>query len=250
MSDFFSAILESGVNVPKLPRVDLTKEQQAAITANQAALPGSEAIASSVNTFNYQQLQKMLSDSIPNFNAINKTATGNILSELKGQIPQDVQDQILRSDAFKSLRGGFAGGGMSDALTARDLGLTSLDLTNKGLDSASRWITMARNTMIPGQFDVSSMFISPLQLYQTENEQNLQQFQRKYASNVMDAHYSWSSRIGRGLDAALDIVLSMYGKPQQPNPNQGQPTPSTPQSSPGGYNFGPASGTESPMGFM
>src|SRR5215471_17347906 len=53
-------------------------------------------------------------------------------SELGGDLPPDVINQIQRSDAYQSLRGGYAGSGMSHALTARDLGLTSLDLMRQG----------------------------------------------------------------------------------------------------------------------
>ena len=51
---------------------------------------------------------------------------------LHGKIPQDVLDQIQRSSAYTSLRAGTSGSPMANALTARDLGLTSLDLINQG----------------------------------------------------------------------------------------------------------------------
>lgn len=51
---------------------------------------------------------------------------------LHGQIPKDVLDQIQRSSAFTNLMAGTSGSPMGGANTARDLGLTSLDLISKG----------------------------------------------------------------------------------------------------------------------
>ena len=149
------------VKAPKYKPSDITKLQADSIAGNQANLAGAKKLADETNQFNYDQLQKMLGNAIPGFADIQQQASGNILSELKGEIPKDVQDQIMRSSAFKSLKGGYGGGGMSDGVSARDLGLTRLDITNKGLDSATKWITLARTAMTPGQFDASNMFVSP-----------------------------------------------------------------------------------------
>jgi hypothetical protein len=117
----------------------------------------------------------------------------------------------MRSDAFKSLRGGIGGGGMSNALTARDLGLTTLDLTSKGLDSATKWISSARTLQMPGQFDVSSMFINPMQKYQATNEQIRQQFQRSMAVNQNNANFSWGNRLGPYADNLYNAATMAAG---------------------------------------
>ena len=49
-------------------------------------------------------------------------------------------------------------------LQARDLGLTSLQMTQQGLSSAERWLATVRNTQAP-MMDVTSMFISPSQKF-------------------------------------------------------------------------------------
>src|SRR5205814_874219 len=77
---------------------------------------------------------------------------------IHGEIPQDVQDQVQRSSAYQALRGGYMGSGMSNALTARDLGLTSLGLQERGATLAGQgantmqmWDTLARRDMLdPG----------------------------------------------------------------------------------------------------
>lgn len=207
MAGLFSSILASKPKIPKLEELDLAKEQQKAIAANKAVLPEAQDLAGRINDFAYQQLQKFLGQNIPGLTDIKNTVSGNILSQLRGEIPQDVQDQIMRSSAFKSLRGGYGGGGMSSAVTARDLGLTDLDLTNKGLDSATKWITLARGAMTPGQFDISNSFIPPEYWAEFTNRQNVQQFQRKYAANVNNANFSLSTRLGGALDAGNPASL-------------------------------------------
>jgi hypothetical protein len=74
----------------------------------------------------------------------------NVTSMLAGQVPQDVQDQIRRNAAFTSMSSG-AGTGGTGAITARDLGLTSLDLTEKGQAMAGSLLTSGGNLMTSGQ---------------------------------------------------------------------------------------------------
>lgn len=220
MSDFFSAVMEKAPSIPKLPVVDLTKEQLNAISANAAALPGAESLAGNINQFNLDQWLKSMKFAFPQFEQARDLITGNAMSLARGEIPKDVSENIQRSAAVRALGGGFSGSGMQGALTARDLGTTSLNLMTQGANALERWIS---NIRTPNPFDVTSMFVSPQQLYTTKNEQNLQQFQRKYIANLNAAHYAPMSRIGRGLDAALDIVASYYGanagqsQPQQAN---------------------------------
>ena len=203
-----SSLISSKPKIPKMPKTDLVTEQQKAIAANQAALPGAEELASDVNDYSYSQIQKFLTQAIPGLSDINATASGNILSQLKGELPQDVQDQIMRSSAFKALR---QGGGQRNSIAARDLGLTSLELSNRALDSATKWIASARSLQMPQLFDVSSMFITPLQTYTATNEQNVQQFQRQMAVNQNDASFSWGNRLGPLADAAAGAGAMFAG---------------------------------------
>lgn len=187
MPSFLSSLVGSKPVVPNLPRLNLGTEQQTAIAANEAALPAAENLVAGTNAFNQDQITKMLNATIPGFNEMTKTASSNIESLLQGEIPQDVKDAIARSDAATSLTGGFGGTEASRNLTARDLGLTSLELTSKGLSSAEGWTRTMASIYEPSQMNVSSMFISPMQQFQTDNEQNLQQFQREWMQNQISA---------------------------------------------------------------
>jgi hypothetical protein len=119
---------------------------------------------------------------IPNFSDILKeggATTESMLSKagefLTGEIPKDVQGQVMRSAAFQNL---MSGGGPSflQSLQARDLGQTSLDMIQKGANlatmggnAAQRWQQMAQSTMM----NPSSQMYSPQWYAQFRQEQEL-----------------------------------------------------------------------------
>jgi hypothetical protein len=83
---------------------------------------------------------------------------------VQGQIPQDLSDEVMRHAAFTSLGAGTLGGPMGMALSARDLGLTGLDvmkqgagLLDSGTNAAQRWQQIASGTILPP----SSQLYSP-----------------------------------------------------------------------------------------
>ena len=66
----------------------------------------------------------------PNFRQNLSTLSDSARSLLRGEIPIDVRDQLVRNRAELTALNGVAGTG--GAATSRDLGLTSLDLQNRG----------------------------------------------------------------------------------------------------------------------
>lgn len=163
-SDLITNVLGGTAKKPTVPTYTPTNvpaEQQATVAGNAGVLPATENLASQYNLFNQQQLTQMLQTAIPGYSAITSKASQNILDELSGKIPADVQGAIESSSAAKALTGGFGGSPLAGNLTARDLGLTSLNLMQQGLSSAESWTKMMDSMFAPGQFNVSSMFVSP-----------------------------------------------------------------------------------------
>jgi hypothetical protein len=77
------------------------------------------------------------------------------------------------------LSGGFgAGSGFGRALTARDLGLTGMQIQNQGLAQAQNFIQQQRTFGMVQPFSVSSMFITPSQRINALSQQNQQQYNR------------------------------------------------------------------------
>ncbi len=153
----------------KKPVIPQTGDSAAtAIAANQKNLPAAQALGAGINSFNQDQLLAMLRKAIPGYDEIIGKQKSILESEMKGEIPQDVADNIKRNAAVRSTYGGFGGSGMARNMTGRDLGLTSLAITDRALDAGSRWMQNMKNLSVPGQFDITSMFISPDQQFQRD----------------------------------------------------------------------------------
>lgn len=173
--------------VPTWQNIDLAEQQQAAIGANLDALPGAQNLADQTTRFNLEQIQEMLEFGMPGYSQISGQATDRISSFLKGEIPQDVSDRVANNAAVQALQGGYSGSGMGRNLLSRDLGLTSLDMIGKGLSSAESWMRTTDSIYGRGMFDVSSMFISPMQKFQTTFANQEQKWNQQWLKNQVSA---------------------------------------------------------------
>src|SRR5271169_1854131 len=187
MASFLSSLFGSKPSVPQLPVLNLGTEQGKAIASNQANLPAAENLVAQSNVFSQNQISSMLQAIIPGYNSLTSTASSNIESMLKGEIPSDVSGAVQDSAAARSLGLGIGGRGGSRDLVARDLGLTSLDITQKGLSSAESWISMMDKMYQPSQINVSSMFVTPQQTAAFDTQQQELQFQRDWMQNQISA---------------------------------------------------------------
>jgi hypothetical protein len=164
-----------------------------------------------------QYLQKSLADQLgPEYADTLKAGSQAALATqqealplIRGEIPQDVQDQIMRSGAYQNLMGG---GGQSflRSLQARDLGLTSLDLMRQGAglsaqgaNTAAQWSNLASNTI----YNPARDFITPAQAAALSqwNEQRRQAYQQT-RFNVAAA----PSPIAKGVSDTLIGLISAY----------------------------------------
>src|SRR5207247_9526338 len=106
---FFQDLFGRKPVVPTLPELTLPAEQQKAIQANVAAVPGAAALAK----LSQEQLKAMAEFAFPGFGTAGDQISRNIQSQLRGEIPTDVSEAVQRSDAGRALRGGYAGTGMA-----------------------------------------------------------------------------------------------------------------------------------------
>lgn len=165
MSDIFGAKPEVAPYIP----TEFGEEQLKSITENISAFPEISKLGDLYYTYMMGGMEK----AIPGFSDI--LATGGKLTQamqaeaaplIRGELPPDVAEQVARSSAFKSLMAGTAGGPMGTALTARDLGLTSLDLMKQGAamageagNAAQRWAGLAGGMIM----SPSGMMVTPQQ---------------------------------------------------------------------------------------
>lgn len=157
-----ASMLGLGPQTPEAPEYDpvmLNEVLTETTRANIQNLPRIERLANRLNDFNVAQDLSTLEELFPGARAIMEQASSNIQSQLRGELPKDVEEQIRRYGAEAGVGSGTSGSEFAGARTARDLGLTSLTLEERGLSSAERWIAQSRSR-VP-LFNAASMFISP-----------------------------------------------------------------------------------------
>jgi hypothetical protein len=180
--------------------------------------------APALNQFNMSQLQGLLGQALPGYQQMIGTAAGNTQALLSGQIPSDVQSQIQRTTAESAIAGGFAGSGAARSLTARDLGLTSLQLQQTGQSQMSSLIGTARNYLMPQPVNPTSLL--PLSDLiggaAWSKSATFQANQADYTAfaNALAAQYGApQTAAGGGLGGDISSLINALG---QKNPQTGQ----------------------------
>ena len=180
-SSLLGGLLSAGkkVKVPELKPIDFEGEQRKAISQNVASLQSATELAQKTTAAEQSQLEQQLRRAIPGYDQLIAQAGSNIGASLRGEVSQDVQSQLQRSAAGRALGGGFGGGsGMGRALSARDFGLTSMQIQNQGLAQAQNFIQQQRTFGMAQPFSISSMFITPGQRIGAMQQQQSAQYNR------------------------------------------------------------------------
>ena len=165
--------------VPAFKPIDFAAEQKQAIQQNIGSLESATDLATKTTAAEQSQLEQQLRRAIPGYDQLIAQAGKNIGSNLRGEVSMDVQSQLQRSAAGRALGGGFGGGtGMGRNLSARDFGLTSMQIQNQGLAQAQNFIQQQRTMGMAQPFSISSMFITPGQRIGAMQQQNQQQYGR------------------------------------------------------------------------
>lgn len=137
----------------------------------------------------------------PGYKAGIDTAQQAADSMARGMIPADVANKISRSSAFKGLVTGLPGE-QRQAIEARDLGLTSLDMQGRGL-AAQQALRVEANAMMPMQamnlaFMPQQIRAEDVSLAQYNNQIKNQQATAN-ANNYnrqQEANYEYDSKYG------------------------------------------------------
>lgn len=186
--------------VPQLAKIDPNQVQQQTVAGNLASFKDIAGLAAGVNTFNQDQLEALIDRALP---GARQQIQSNIGSQLRGEIPADVAANVRNLTAARAQAGGYSGSGMSGNLTARELGLTSLNLINQGLSSAESWL----KTATAPQMDASSMFFTPQQRLAFSQQQQSMQFQRDLmAAGVAAAPDPSMAALASGFDNDLAAI--------------------------------------------
>lgn len=179
------ALLTEKPKVPQYPLVDIEKEQKSAIEGNISNLPIMEQLASSVNKFASDQIEQQMERAMPGYRQLVNKETANIASMSRGELPEDVSRLLQQRSAEAGVALGTSGSQHNKYDELRNLGLASLDITNRGLDAATRWIASAQ-TRSP-TVDVTSMFVTPQQRISAKLQENANVFQRNWLAAKVKA---------------------------------------------------------------
>jgi hypothetical protein len=217
--------------VPELKPIDFAKEQQQAIQQNIASLESATDLAKRTTAAEQSQLESQLRRAIPSYDQLVKQAGANIGSALRGEISPEVSAQVQRSTAGRALSGGFgAGSGFGRALTARDLGLTGMQIQNQGLAQAQNFIQQQRSFGMVQPFSVSSMFITPAQRIGAIQQQQSAMYGRDLTAAQVAAAPSPMQQAAQtaltNFGGVAGGALSQYGMYQGLMAGQRGPSPS------------------------
>lgn len=198
-----------GDNPDKLPLINLnpTTIQSKTIAGNLLNAPAAFDLAALVNQFSAGEIGKMLERMMPGYGTLRDSVTGAIQSQVRGEIPKDVERLLTQRAAEKGVTLGTSGSGFQGNDLLRNLGLTSLDITQKGLDSAARWIASVPKAP---QFDFTSMFFTPQQRLSFEFSQAQANLPIRGFNNWVDSLPSQVERGAMGLLEWGDSIIDTY----------------------------------------
>lgn len=197
----------------KFKKLKLNEEQSKSIAGNIENFGQIAALGDKYREFMTSQQNQLLpgySDTL----ALGQKGAKQLLSTgeqfLTGELPPDVKAAVERSSAYQSFAGGYGGSGMAHGLTARDLGLTSLDLMKQGAsmigqggNSAQQWAAIARGDM----FEPGSMLTNPNQTANFDLQNAiLDQQSRQFGFNLKAA----PDPTAAGISNTIMSVLGAY----------------------------------------
>lgn len=160
-----------------------------------------QSFSSDVN----RTLQDSLESSAPGIRESVRTLGETAASQLRGELPQDIEDAIFRSAALRDMSSGLGSDSRrSRNLTARDLGLTSRDMQNQGVSTLQSALTgaaglnpvqaidqlfspadvLARQDANVAIQNQETSFNTNLENYRTTYNNDIENQQRYYNTNV------------------------------------------------------------------
>lgn len=212
IGDLFGAYGDKPV-VPYLVPTDTARSQKTAIGNNLGSFDMSSRLASKTNAFNQKEAQKAFNEFTGGQGAgMFSKANENIDDYLSGIVPDDVSSAINRGSAAKALGGGFGGSQMHGGLTARDLGLTSLDLQKFGVQALPGMISAQQGSRGAPMMNPTSMFTNPTQQLMIDDKYNDQQFNRTWMANQVEAMPDPTSvAYAQGISSDVSGIMSALG---------------------------------------
>lgn len=118
-------------------------------------VPGGD-VANATNTFMAGQARQQYEANLPDYANLTAKRSANTGSLLRGEVPQDVQNQIINTGAERGVATGSPGSPNANAAWLRALGLTSLGLQQTGSQNLTQSIA---DTPVAQLYNPASAFV-------------------------------------------------------------------------------------------
>lgn len=168
-----SGVAAGGASLPGLPPTDYSATYGGRPTVPNPTATATQAIGGDIgnlaslyqlgggtNQFMQGQLENAYNLAIPNYSGMAAQSSANIGSELSGQLPQGVMDQIIQGAAERGILTGSPGSSNTNAAFVKQLLGSSLGLTQMGEQQLSGAVARSPITQ---PFDISKLFVTPEQ---------------------------------------------------------------------------------------
>ena len=191
-------------NIPAFVGVDIDKEQEGAIDANLRNVGKAGKLARLAAEQDQEALLQVMRGGISGYDKFVGSQKNVAEDFLSGRVPGDFAAKIADKAASRGISSGTSGSGAIRNLEARDLGLTSLDLMQRGYDMAERFVNQQHRTVVPKVMQVSSMFQTPAQRLAHKTQERDTKWTRDYlaAKTAAAPDPRFSGLLNTGMQAA------------------------------------------------
>lgn len=191
---------------------DLTQIQSEATAGNLAGLPDSEKLASLVDAYNLSEHTALLAKSIPGYAAIQDQIGKNLLAGTRGELAPGTVDWLKRITAEGAIGSGTQGSQAANFSAAENIGKTAEQIQSDATTSFERWSQVSKANAVPQTFDLSSMFLSPIQRIGVEDQRSGLNFQASLRNAAIEAAPDpFMKALAGDLGSTVDSGVSMLG---------------------------------------
>lgn len=204
------SLLKKKPKIPTYKPVNQQGQQEAAIAANLASFNKANELAQQTSQADQDTLDSLLSRVDPNYQQNIGRASGVIGDFLAGRLPLSDQNVSMRKSAEGSQTSGIPGSGFARFKTARDLGLSQVQLMQAGLGAFNQFSSNLRGNYTANPMSTASQYVSPTNFIGNAIQENQFRYQALVGKRQSDAANSFQSRLAGGM-SAVGGALTSYG---------------------------------------
>ena len=195
------SLLKKKPKIPTYKPVNQQASQESAIAANLASFGKARELADMTSQADQERLDSVLASIYPQYRETALSAGGAIQDMIAGRLPNQDQQMLMRRSAERGAGLGIANTGAGRNLTARDLGLSSLQMTQAGLGAFNQLSSNVRSNFTVNPMSTAFSYMSVPQYIQNEIGENRFGYQALVGKRISDAKNHWQTRLGEGLSA-------------------------------------------------